>query len=406
LRLLQGLGGGLVISPGMVLVWRQFPDRRDAAMAYYALAVYLAAISGAVVGGLLTTYLSWHWLFWINLPLGAWFTVLAWPRLPVEPAAPIQPVHFDVIGFLLFLLWVISLNVVLDWGQYWGWVNSPFLVPWLALGLISFAAFVVWGVAHAQPLISLRPFARRNFALGILIKSLFTIDVIVLLSLLTGYMINLRGYQWWQASLVVLPGLMTFVPAVLVSLAWASPRNRPWRIAPGLAVMAGATGYLSALDLYTSKFWLAGVLAAWGAGAGLAVAPILAVIFDGLTAAETLQGAGIFNIARALPAFAVGALLATLLTWQTDTHFDRLRLRITHNRPLLTETLARSELHFNTHGSAAKTSAGQAHAMLGQWAHGNARAFAFQDVLKMLAVTTAMGLPLVLGLAPPASRPT
>src|SRR5262249_5888781 len=69
LRLLQGLGAGLVLSPGMVLIWREFPDRRDMAMAGYGLGVYFAAIQGAVLGGVLATYGTWRWLFWVNLPL-------------------------------------------------------------------------------------------------------------------------------------------------------------------------------------------------------------------------------------------------------------------------------------------------------------------------------------------------
>jgi EmrB/QacA subfamily drug resistance transporter len=405
LRLLQGVGAGLVLSPGMVLVWREYPDRRELAMAGYGIGVYLAAIVGAVLGGVLATYGTWQWLFWINLPLGGVFTLLALRLLPAEPAPPKGSTHFDVAGFLLFLAWVVALNVTLDWGQYWGWVNSPVFASWLALLVVAFAGFLVWGVAHARPLIGLRPFAHWNFAVGILAKSLFAINLTVQVGLTTAYMVNLRGYQWWQASLVVLPALPAFVVGALGHLRWHSPGNRRLRIIPGLALMTACTACLSAVDLYTSKYWLAALFGAWGVGVGLAAAPLLAVIFDGLTPAETLQGAGIFNIARALPSFAVGTLLVTLLTRQTDYQFDRLRQRVTRNRPLVTATVSRSEQYFIDRGSAGLRSASQAHALLGRWVHANARAYAFEQVFAILALATAMGIPVICCVRQPPFRP-
>jgi EmrB/QacA subfamily drug resistance transporter len=399
LRLLEGIGSGLVLSVGMVLVWRAYPEGRDRAMVVYAFGIYLASIAGLFLGGLLVSSLSWRWIFWVKLPAGALLAWLAWRLLPADVPSD-QPVHFDLIGFGSFITWVIALNVALDMGQYWGWLTSPYFVPWLAVCLVAFAVFVAWGLLHDRPLISLRPLARRNFALGLFLKALLTIDVTVLMGLLSGYMIGLRGYQWWQGSLIVLPGLLAFTLVAAATWPWIHPGNRRLRIACGLALMAAATWQMGSVDLYTDKWWLAALFGMWGTGVGLAVGPLLAVIFDGLTPAETVQGAGLFNIGRALPAFAVAACLVTLLTRDTDSHFDRLRLQITRNRPEVQRTEARAAQHFTDRGSGAPADAWQAHAFLGRWVHVNARAYAFQHVLHVLALLTAGAVLLVPGLTP------
>jgi len=394
LRLLEGIGSGLVLSVGMVMVWRAFPEGRDRAMVVYAFGVYLASIAGLFVGGLLVSSLSWRWIFWVKLPAGAALALLARKLLPADAPSK-EPVHFDLIGFGSFIVWVIAMNVALDMGQYWGWLTSPFFVPWLALCLAAFVIFVAWGWWHAKPLISLRPLAHRNFAIGLLIKALLTIDVTVLMGLLAGYMIDLRGYQWWQGSLIVLPGLLAFAGIALATWPWIAPDNRRLRIGWGLALMAAATWQLAAVDLYTDKYWLAVLFAVWGTGVGLAVGPLLAVIFDGLTPAETLQGAGLFNIGRALPAFAVAACLVTLLTRDTDHHFDRLRQRITYNRPEVQRTEARTASYFADRGSGSPTDVQQSRIFMGRWVQANARAYAFQYVLTILALLTASAVLLV-----------
>ncbi len=396
-RLLEGIGSGLVLSVGMVTVWRVFPTGRDRAMVVYGLGIYLASLVGLALGGLIVSYLSWRWIFWLKLPAGFSLAWLAWRLLPADAPSK-EPIRFDVIGFSAFILCVIALNVTLDLGQYWGWLTSPYFVPWLALGIVAFIVFVAWGLLHPKPLISLRPLRHRNFALGLFIKACLTIDVTVFMGVMSGYMINLRGYQWWQGSLILLPGLLTFVLAALATVPHARPGNRRLRIAGGLAAMALATWQMAAVDLYTDKRWLAALFGLWGAGLGLAVGPLVAVIFDGLTAAETLQGAGLFNIGRALPSFAAAACLATLLTQQTDTHFDRLRQRVTYNRPELSRTETRAATYFSDRGSGAPTDSQQAHVMLGRWVRANATAYAFQNVLHVLSLLTATSVLLVAGL--------
>src|SRR4029077_8012725 len=113
---------------------------------------------------------------------------------------------------------IVTLSVVLDLGQYWGWLASPEFVPWLARLIARLGGFVLWGVLAPNPLINLRPLAKPSFALGLGIKALFSVNLVVLLSLVANYMVSLRGYQWWQASLVIAPALATMLTSLVLGV--------------------------------------------------------------------------------------------------------------------------------------------------------------------------------------------
>jgi DHA2 family multidrug resistance protein len=394
-RLVQGLGNGLIISVGMVLIWRAFTVDKGLAMALYGMAIYLPALVGAVLGGLLATWLSWRLAFFLMLPLGLLAAAAAWIALLSDRPEPANHAPFDWIGLGLLLSWITTMSVVLDLGQYWGWLASPQFVPWCAGLVLSFGAFVFWGVFARAPLINLRVLSRRNFTLGLAIKVLFSIDLLVLLSLLTGYMINLRGYQWWQASLVLAPACATMFCGIALGALVGTDANRKLRIGIGLVVMSIGTAAFATVDLYTAKTLMGIYLAFWGAGAGLVIGPALLTAFEALSPEETLHVAGFFNIARSLPAFIVGSILAILLAQHTDAQFDVLRQDIRFNRAIVESAYSRTRTHFAIHGSPSATVGKQAHALVGKWVHANARAFALQGILAYLSWVPLAALLLV-----------
>src|SRR5262249_33073959 len=158
-RFAQGLGNGLLISAGMVILWRAFPRHRELAMALYGMAVFVPATAGAGIGGLLTAWQSWRWIFFVNLPLGAIVFLITVTLLPTEHRGDSRtPVPLDLIGLALLTGMIVTLNVVLDLGQYWGWLTSRHFTAWLAAFIAAFAGFIIWGSVARRPLINLRVF--------------------------------------------------------------------------------------------------------------------------------------------------------------------------------------------------------------------------------------------------------
>jgi hypothetical protein len=182
------------------------------------------------------------------------------------------------------------------------------------------------------------------------------------------------------------------IVSILLGIAIGRADNRRLRMFAGLSVMVLATWQLAMLDLYTSKFWLSGVLAAWGAGAGLVIGPALFTIFEGLALDETVTLAGVFNIFRSIPAYIATVTLVTFWTQATDARFDTLRQNVQFNRPVASESYQTSQDRFIARGSPHDQSIAQSQALVGRWTHANARAFALQDVLRDLSILTTAGL--------------
>jgi DHA2 family multidrug resistance protein len=404
LRLVQGYGMGLVVAAAMLILWRSFPRHKEWAMGMYAIGVYSSSLLGPTTGAFLVSVANWRWIFLGNLPVGLLLAWLGWRLLPADRPTG-NPAPFDSIGLLLLAAWIATLNVVLDMGQYWGWTRSPTFVSWLAAFVVSFSLFIAWGLLHRHPLISLWPFRNRVFTVGLVVKMIYSINLYVVLSLLSAYMSKLRGYQWWEGGLVILPASLFMVAAILLGLLWGSNADRKARIVVGLLAMAAITWRLSYVDLYTSKMVLAALLMPWGIGAGLVVAPIIVTIFENVSLEEAANGAGIFNILRAIPAFVYGAIAVTLLTQNADWYFDLYRRDVSHNRPIVTATTKRLEDHFRGRGVSRGEGKKLAHATLGRWVHANAKADAFENAFQTLALVTLLGPVFVLLLPrPPAGR--
>src|SRR5262249_43427379 len=185
----------------------------------------------------------------------------------------------------------------------------------------------------ARPLIDLRVLALPHFALGLSIKILFSVNLYVLVGLLSGYMIQLRGYQWWQGGLVLLPGVATMLLGIVLGIAVGNDGNRRLRMGWGLAIMCLAVALLASVDVFTAREWQAACVALWGLGAGLVAGPALLTTFEGLSDEESLRTAGLFNVCRSIPVFFVGGILTVLLTQRTDSHFDYLRQTVQYNQP-------------------------------------------------------------------------
>ncbi|HEY2827670.1 MAG TPA: MFS transporter [Pirellulales bacterium] len=399
LRFLQGLGNGVLICAAMLIIWRAFPRQREFAMALYGMAIFVPMAAGAVLGGLLTTWQSWQLIFLMNLPLGCAVLVIGWALLPVENYLRHEkPVKLDFVGVGLLTASIVSLNVMLDMGQYWGWFTSRPFSLWFVGFVAAFGSFVAWGLLARHPLINLRVFGRRNTTLALVVKTLFSINLTALLALLATYMVGMRGYQWWQAALVFLPAVLCMPLTIVLGVLFGKVHNTRLRMFAGLAVMSLATWQFMLLDMYTSKFWMAAIMGVWGLGAGLVIGPALLMIFKDLPLEDAVTLAGVFNICRALPAYIVTITLVTLWTQNTDIQFDNLRQTVRYNVPIVEASYTSARQHFVARGSAHDESAKQAQALMGQWTQVNSRAFALEDVLRDLAIVTALALAAVVAM--------
>lgn len=403
-RLVQGFGKGLSVATVLALLYREFPQHRDLAMAFYGIGIYFGKAIAPPLAAYLSDHPSWRWIFYLNVPAGIIALMMAyWILTPDRPEEAARN-PFDFAGLALMMLWITALLVVLYRGQKWGWLSSNVIILLLGVFVTSLAAFIVWELRVTEPLIDLRLFKERTFALAECIKSLFAVNFYVVISLLSSYMVVLRQYPRTTAGLVLLPGGLAMGLALMAGALLAARIDRKPRLLAGLALMTGATWLFAGIDLYTDKHWIAWMFIIWGVGAGLVISPVLCIPLEGLTQAQVVRSASIKNMVRALPGAVGGLVIGHVLTRRTDAYFDALRQKIMPNRPVVESTQALLQQHLEFQGSSLDVLPNQASHIIGQYIHDNASAFAYQTGLQYLAVCILMALVLALCLQPAPRR--
>jgi MFS transporter, DHA2 family, multidrug resistance protein len=170
-RILQGLVSGPLLALGQALLLRNYPpDKRGLALGLWGMVIITAPIFGPILGGLITDNLSWPWLFYINIPVGllSWFSV---SRLLKNRESTRIKLPIDVIGLILLVVGVGSLQYTLDNGNELDWFSSPIIITSAVTALVSLTFLIPWELTDHHPIVDLHFFARRNFLVGTLCVS-------------------------------------------------------------------------------------------------------------------------------------------------------------------------------------------------------------------------------------------
>jgi len=284
-RVIQGLaGGGLQPSSQGVLLDSFPPEKQGAAMTLFGIAALIAPIVGPTLGGWLCVNYDWRWIFLINIPVGLLALVAAYvlvddpDYLKNERAAlRRQPLNFDYIGLGLLALVMSSWEIMLSKGQEWDWLGDPFrrvqaLVILFVLGL---AALVFWETRIKAPIVNFRVLRERNLAISCVI--LFcAFGVLYAASVSLPAMLQaLFGYDALQAGLVLSPGGITSITALVIAgILLGRGADARWLVAAGLVVMAAANYWMSQMNLQVSPRQVVGPRMALTLGLGLIFAPI------------------------------------------------------------------------------------------------------------------------------------
>jgi DHA2 family multidrug resistance protein len=162
-RVLQGLVAGPMIPLSQTLLLASYPPAMaGTAMAMWAMTVLVAPVAGPLLGGWITDNIAWPWIFYINVPVGLLATSLTWSIYRTRDPGP-RRVPLDVVGLLLLVTFVGSLQIMVDKGKELGWLSSTEIVLLAVTSAVSFLFFLAWELTEQHPIVDLRLFARRNF---------------------------------------------------------------------------------------------------------------------------------------------------------------------------------------------------------------------------------------------------
>jgi EmrB/QacA subfamily drug resistance transporter len=312
-RVLQGLGGGMLMPLGMTIMTRAAgPARIGRLMAVLGVPMLLGPIGGPILGGWLIEAASWHWIFLINVPIGAVGLVYAAVALPKDSPEPSE--SFDFIGMLmlspglaLFLYGVSSLPET-------GTVTATRVWATMLVGALLVVGFVRYSFKPRHPLLDLRLFRNRNLTIASISLFVFIIAFMGAGLLFPSYFLQVRGESTLNAGLLMAPqgiGAMLTMP-IAGMLADRIPVGRTVPFA--MALIAAGFFTFTQVGTDTSYLLLCGSLFVMGLGMGGTMMPIMTSALRTLTNHETARGSTLVNILQQIGGSIGAAIMSVILT--------------------------------------------------------------------------------------------
>ena len=192
-RIIQGIGATMILALGFAVATEAFPGKeRGKAMGILAAIVSLGVVVGPLIGGFLVDYASWHWIFFINIPVGITGIVLILKYVPNKRSD--KPQKFDLAGAFLFLLCMLTLLLGLTWGQKYGFGNRPTILL-LGSSLLSGLIFIIIELKLKEPMINLGIFKNYFLSVNLLVIFLFYFAISGVFVLAPFYLQNVLGYM-------------------------------------------------------------------------------------------------------------------------------------------------------------------------------------------------------------------
>jgi EmrB/QacA subfamily drug resistance transporter len=310
-RVVQGLGGGMILPVGQTLLGQAAgPQRIGRVMSIVGVPLLLGPVVGPVIGGAIVGHTSWRWIFFVNLPVGLAALVLAAWLLPSSPGS--RGARLDVPGLVLLSGGIAALCYGLSGIGSHGTLGARPLTA-IAGGLLLIGLFCAHALRTAHPLIDLRLFARRGFAAAAATNLLLGMALFGVALLLPLYFEIVRGRTPLQTGLLLIPqGLGAALALPVAGILTDRIGARPV-VTGGMALaLLGAAGYTQ-IGVSTGYAYLAGALLLIGAGLGATITPSMAAAFQSIDrSAIPAATSAISTIQRLAGSLGIAALAVTL----------------------------------------------------------------------------------------------
>jgi MFS transporter, DHA2 family, multidrug resistance protein len=350
-RALQGFVGGVLIPLAFTIVMTMLPPgKRAIGLAGYAFSATFAPAIGPTIGGYLTDYYGWPWVFYVNLVPGLLMLAALWYALPKSTTQFGLLRRGDWLGIALMAVGLAAFQTVLDDGNVYNWFESPLIVRLSAISALALSAFVLRQFITPWPLVNLRLLGRRNFGLGTLSNFLIGFALYGSAYLLPQYLSVAQGLDAEQIGQVVAwTGLPQLLLIPLVPLLMKRIDSR-LLVGAGLLVFAASCFMNLWLDSdYAAPqlFWPNVIRAL---GQAVIMTPISAIAMVGIASSEAGTASGLFNMMRNLGGAIGTAAIETFFTHREQFHSAMITPKVSLLQPATRDRLADLQRYFMAHG--------------------------------------------------------
>ena len=308
------------MSVAQALLMRNYSiERRGIALAMWSMVIMTAPICGPILGGWITDNLSWPWLFYINLPVGAFSVAVTWSTLRRRESKKVKR-PIDIVGLVLLIIGVGSLQFMLDNGNEKDWFNSSVILSAAAAAVIAMSFLIPWELTDDHPVVDLRLFGRRNFRIGTSVLGLafFAFNCVNIIFPL--WLQTIVGYTATWAGFAIAPvGLLGILVAPFVG---RNVARMNLRLAASFAfcIFGGAIFWTATLNETATFAQFATPRLLQGLGMAFFFLPLNQILMSGVLPNEYASAAGVSNFVRTMSGSFATAITVWMWNRRTDYH--------------------------------------------------------------------------------------
>lgn len=299
-RFLQGFCSGCLIPLSQALLLYIYPEeKKGLAIGVWGLVAMVGPVIGPTLGGWITDNYGWGWIFYINVPLGLFAGIVTYLLLR-DRETEIKKIPVDLIGLILFMVGISTLQIMLDRGNDLDWFNSGVVRTLAIISGICLVFFVIWELFHKQPIIDIRLFGNRNFALGTFVASFGMMVIFASLIVEPLWVQAQLGYTPMWSGLTLAPfGVFAVLLFPLLGL-FLPKLNVRILLLTSLGIFIGCFLYMSNLYLQVPYWAISMPRLFQGAAFAFMFVPVTALTLQDLPPEKIASGAGIFSFMRML----------------------------------------------------------------------------------------------------------
>ena len=396
-RIIQGATGGALQPLSQAVLLESFkPEERGRAMGFWAIGIVVAPILGPVVGGWLTENYSWRWVFYINLPVGIIAVLMTRLFVFDPPYLRRESKGIDYWGMGLLVVGIGALQFVLDKGQQEDWFASTMITTFAIVSIGALVTLVVYELRTPHPIVDLRLFANRSYAVGVFLMTVLGFALYGSLVLLPIMLQTLFGYSSLAAGEAMAPrgiGSLFMMPLVGVMTAYIDPRKL---LTTGLIVGGATMLWLGNINLEAGYWDFVWPQLLQGLGLSLLFVPLTTVSMATVAPERMGYATSLFNLMRNIGGSIGIAVTGTMLSRSRQAFGSLLGEHVTIFDSTTSQVLAQLKATFLARSGDPVSAMNQAYVVMHGMVQRQAAMVSFVMIFRVIGILFFVMIPLVL----------
>lgn len=340
-RFLQGLGGGVLVPIAQAIVMESFKGKDlSIAITLFGLVVIIAPIIGPVLGGYITENYSWHWIFFINVPIGIVIVAMSHTMIYDPPYARRQKnVKTDYWGLIFLFMFAVAFEIMMDKGNDLDWFGSKLICRLTVIWVIGLIGFIVSQLKGKETLVRLSVLKDWNLTAGTIVLTVMNAILLGSLAMIPQFMQIMMGYDSFTSGLSMMPRGIGCMAGLIMSQKLQDKMDTRLIASLGVAFLSIGSWMLGDINLQISQSAITIPNILFGFGMALAMVPIMSFSCQGVPANEMSNASGLQNFIKTIGGAVGTSLVATFISRFSQTHQNMLVDTLTETNDIFLERL-------------------------------------------------------------------